>query len=344
MSLRSVCNLAFLATLLAGLLFVRVSLGAPTPVLLGRPAVTDAHTDEVLNRVYGELVADGFRVMLGASVTEADRVKSLIRLGQEQDAVVAAGVFLAADASQTDLVVVDRVTGRFLMRTAEAAGPVEDQPALLGRRTVEILRASLLDFLAESLRRAATKTLPLSDVPSIHAPLRAAPRWELQGGLGLISGFGGVGAALLPVARVGFRAAEAVNVRVTGAWLGTQPTVDSANGSATVDQAIAVVECVVQPWPRWRIRPAVSVGTGTYYVGVNGTGVPPYVASHSRAFTWALLAGVGAALALAPHVDLVAEEQMLLSNPGISVRFAGVDEARLGRPNLLTTMSLAGHL
>jgi hypothetical protein len=43
-------------------------------------------------------------------------------------------------------------------------------------------------------------------------------------------------------------------------------------------------------------------------------------------------------------VELVAEGQMLISDPGIAVRFAGVDEATLGRPTILTTMTLAGRL
>src|SRR5579864_8053037 len=74
-----------------------------TLVVLARPAAGGAPASEVLNRARGELVADGFTVLIVDAIAEADRSTALARTGRAAGAAVTAGLFVAEDAGMIDL-------------------------------------------------------------------------------------------------------------------------------------------------------------------------------------------------------------------------------------------------
>jgi hypothetical protein len=135
-----------------------------------------------------------------------------------------------------------------------------------------------------------------------------------------------------------------VQLRLTGAWLGTQPRVDAPNGNATVEQGIALVECLAQFGRHDRVRPLVSIGAGGYYVGVTGSDDPPHLGAHNVDLALAFDGGAGVLLPVGPHVEIGMEAHALVTAPGIAVRFIDRDVARIGRPSLLGAISLAGWI
>lgn len=334
---------------LALIVTTRLAHAASTLVVVVRPAAGEANASEVLNRARGELVADGFEVLLVDAMPEANRVEAVMRKGHENGAAIAAGLFVADDASTIELCLVDELTGRVLVRRLDVQpNSSEHAPEVLARHTVDLLRASLLDFLVQSLRssvsdaRASRKSAPVVDT----VPESGESRWAIEAGLGVLGSFQGVGPSVAPLARVRFAISHNFQLRATGSWFGTQPRVASSNGTgnATVEQGIAVLECVARFWRSRRFQPELSLGAGTYYVATNGNGVAPYPSKESNGFAAAFDAGIGVGTPIGAHFELLLELHAIVTAPGVAIRFLDSDAARIGRPSLLSTISLAGWI
>ncbi|MCL2447613.1 MAG: hypothetical protein FWD17_01560 [Polyangiaceae bacterium] len=309
------------------------------------PARSDAET---MQRVRGELAADGFEVVVIDRI-DTDRVAALARLGRETGTTVCGGVFVDA-ARGIDLVLVDPATGRSATRHLEGgSGSPAPAPEVIARRAVDLLRVSLVDFLVESLRTAKRERTPQSVPPAevhvqtAHAP-ETARHWAIEAGVGLLAGLGGVGPAVSPITRVRFAPAPPWQLRLTVGWLGSEPRVDGPGGSASIQQGVAVVEGALEmAHTRW-LRPIVSAGAGVYYAGADGTGTATSHGEHASALALALDAGLGGAVPLLPRLDAVVEAHAIVATPGLAVRFVDTDVARIGRPSILLTLTIAGWI
>jgi hypothetical protein len=328
----------------------RVAIADPTLVVLVRPTAGGASANEVLHRARGELAADGFKVVVVDALPEPGRVAGLTRVGRDAGAVVVAGFFVADDASTIDLSLVDEITGRALERHLEASpGAPPPPPEVLARRSVDVLRASLLDFLVETLRTVVSEshTPPKAEKPTqpSEPPVRPHPKWAIEAGLGMLASFQGLGPSIAPLGRLRFAAAAPLQLRATAAWLGTQPSVEATTGTATVEQGVAVLECIGQPWQASRIRPSLSLGAGVYYLGVTGHGAtPPSQDLRSNAFHVAFDGGLGAAALLGPDLELQLEIHGLVTAPGFALRILDAVPAYVGRPSILGTITLVGWI
>jgi hypothetical protein len=316
-------------------------------VVLARPPPGHTGDTEVANRVRGELLADGFSVQWVDATPDGDRVATLTRASHVAGAAVAAGLWVAEDGRAIELVLVDGLTGRSLVRRLEPEpGSAGQAPEVMARRSVDFVRAGLLDFLVESLRSAVSDA---HRVPPVVPKAEASDgteksRWAIEAGVGVLGSFEGVGPATMPVARVRFAASPTWQLRITTAWLGTQPLLEFPTGTASVAQGIALLECSAHFWRRRIFRPLVSFGAGTYYVGVTGSGAAPDRGERSTAFSFAFDAGVGVAAAMGSHFEVLLEAQAILAEPGIGIRFVGVDSARIGHPSVLGTLTIAGWI
>jgi hypothetical protein len=120
--------------------------------------------------------------------------------------------------------------------------------------------------------------------------------------------------------------------------------VQTQAGSATVEQGVAVVECAVEiAHGRW-LRPVASLGAGAYYVGVDGTGTATSRGQHAGIVAFALDAGAGAAIPLTARLEAIVEAHAVLAEPGIAIRFFDIDAAKIGRPSILATVTIAGWI
>ncbi|MGA2450637.1 MAG: hypothetical protein ABTD50_18375 [Polyangiaceae bacterium] len=335
----------------------RVASADPVLVLIAEPTGGTPVSTEVANRVRGELIADGFHVELGPSVPDADRTGALRRAGRAGGAAIVAGLFVDDNTGRIDMYLLNTFSDGVVARRVEAPTRSPDEgPQVVARHAVTLLRATLLDFVVEGLRSAfAAPPKPPSRLSSPAAPppsqsrddaseRRPSPRLAVEGGLGVMGGFGGVGPAVMPVLRFRLAATENLQVRLMGAGLGAAPSLQAQTGSATVQQDLVQLDAIVSAgrgrWP----RPLAGVGVGAYYAGVTGSGTLPYQGHDDSALTLAVAGAVGLGATIARDVDLSLELQALVAEPGVVVRFADATAARLGRPLLFATFTVTGWM
>jgi hypothetical protein len=321
-----------------------------TLVVVGQRKPSAPEADRLVYRLRGELAADGIDVNPGEVPIAATGVDSLAQEARDAGAAVGAALVVGNDGRTIELTLVDPSTARVFRRQLDLdTGTEPSATEVLARRSVDLLRASLLDFMVESLRVAIARSPPTANhrAPAeAPAPSRGL-RMNLGGGVGLLTSFRGVGPALLPVVRAGV-ASEAADahwqLRATAAWLGTRPVVTTPTGSATIDQGVAVIETALSPWTGRTFEPLASLGLGVYYAGAHGVGEPPYRGRQDSSFALALSTGIGAVVRAASAIDVAIDVQAFVTAPGLAVRFLDEDAARIGRPSVLASITVAGRL
>ena len=338
-----------MAALFAALLLVTRSGRASTEsalIVLVRPNTTTPAVTEALTRVRGELTADGFEVAMIDAATTSDPERTLARVGQQTSAAATLGIFIRDEASTVELWVIDRVTNKTLVRRVQAErGEDWRAPEVLARRVVELLRASLLEVLVKTPRR--TNETPSPQTPPDKGAARALERprsWGIDGGAAVLAGFGGVQAAIVPLARFRMSLGESFNARVTLAGLGTRPTVDAADGTAAISQEMALLELVIVLARSTWVRPVLSLGAGPYHVGAEGSAHWPNQGDHVALWALAADAGTGISLPLSSTFEISIEGHVILATPYPVIRFLGNDIAHTGRPSVFGAVTLVGWL
>jgi hypothetical protein len=319
----------------------------PALVVLVRPPARSALVDEAMTRIRGELVADGFDVRIVDAPPGASTVSVLAHADQGPSAAATLGLFLHADAKIAEVWVVDRLTNKTVMRSIEMpASSTGSAPEVLARRSVELLRASLLEILVDARERPVES--PDARVNASQWAAKALEprpsRWGFEAGALVLKGFGGVGGALMPVARVRFVFERRLAARVTLAGLGTRPLVESPYGSASVRQELGLLELVGEIAPESRLRPALSVGAGTYHLGVDGSAAWPYAGLEDNRFVFAADAGAGLSLSFTASFAVALEGHATLVTPYPVIRFLEMDTAEIRNPLLSAVLTLMVRL
>jgi hypothetical protein len=327
---------------------------APARAASGRIVVVaestaDPALSSVLVRIQGELVAEGFDVVIDSAT--ADRPpESLADAAERNDALAVIGLSYDEPAREVELRVVDRLTNKTLVRRAPFGGAEDSQAAeVLAVRAVDLLRASLLELLAPPRvtppplapalqpQRARAASFAERALPSDS---RHAVSVEL--GAGVLTSLTGVGPAILPVARAQHRVFERFALRVGVAGLGSKPRVDAAQASAQVAQDFAEVGLVLNLLSTHGLRLTGSLAGGLLYTLVEGQAEAPYRARRSALWSALLDGGIGLDLRVSSRFDLCFETHALLADPYPTVRFIQEERARSGLPSLFETVTLAG--
>lgn len=309
-------------------------------VFVGGQAGSEQGANELSNRVRGELVADGFAVEPVRPVVPSERMAFVREKGRGAGGPITVGLFIDEDPEGIDIVLLDTLSGRTAVRHVDRPTH-EEAPEVVARHAVDLLRASLLDFAITGLRDAAAS--PKREAPTTHVGPsgRSATRWAIEGGVGVVAGFAGVGASVAPVVRLRLATNRDFQLRLTGAGLGSNPSVQTDRGKAAVQQAVVLADgTAVLGQSRW-LRPFLVLGAGIYDAGVTGTGIPPYQGESGHAIAFAVDGGVGLATSITPSMDVSLELHGVVAEPGIGVRFLDEDAARLGQPAVLVTLTLA---
>ncbi|MGA3122167.1 MAG: hypothetical protein ABSF69_15510 [Polyangiaceae bacterium] len=321
-------------------------------VILVRPTAADDTIGEALNRVRGELVAEGF------DVAEVDVLPDLApptpgSATPEDAALATIDLSVEEGAHVVDLRVIDRITNKTVIRrTPVESGTTSSTAEVLAVRAVELLRASLLELLLESRPSAPNpNATAVSEVR--HASKWAAqglpherePVWAVEVGALVVTDLGGIPPAVLALARIRRALFGPLSLRATVAGLGTEMRAASAAGEATVTQNIGLIECVASLWAAAVIHPFVSIGGGILYTSVEGHAVFPYQAqSNPPQWSAAADASLGAEVKLGRRFALSLEGHALLAQPYPVVQLLGADVARTGHPAILGSLSVVGWL
>jgi hypothetical protein len=323
----------------------------PVTVLLLRRVPADEILAEAVLRIKGELVAGGFQVAVAdidSSEPGEDPRALMEQAGQDLAPSATIGIFGNLDQGSAELWVVDRITGKTVIRRIEVQAS-SDRPIseVLAIRAQELLRASLVEFLVEENRPNPAIAAPS---PQIHrwvkqaVESRVAP-WTLALELGATTfgGWGGIGPAVAPAARLRMALGERFWARLTALGLGSGPRVNwNSTFSASVSQSLVLLEVASWLRPRRLVRPLFSLGLGLERVAVEGTATLPYQGERNARWFAAGDAGVGVSLRLQAHWEVQLEVHALFATPRPAVRFLDTEVARAGQPTLLAILTLAG--
>jgi hypothetical protein len=330
---------------------------APKVILLRRPAVPAA-VSEALVRLQAELTVEGFDAQVIEIDLGTDVRAALERLAPTMAATAVVAVVASADPASAELWVVDRVTGKTVVRRVHADPKATRIAEVLSVRAVELLRASFLELAISSRPAPDVVEAPLPPPPVVTRfvtePLEEAEpdwRWAVEaggGGMGAIQGASGGTTFLgefLPVARVQRAFGPRLCARISFAGLGTQAHVDLPGGYADVSQTIGLIEALVRFRRGRRLEPVISLGAGFLRVSAEGHETAPYIGGNAWHLSAAADAGAGLRIPLrARRVELGVEVHALLAEPYPVVRFFQTEVARAGRPSMLASVTLLGGI
>jgi hypothetical protein len=302
-------------------------------VIVLEPAGTGASAHRCLTRIREELLAGGFEVQVVDPSPKTDPASIAEAMQHQPDS--AATIALLGDPSlgPSELWILDRTGARPEVR--RIAVPTDDEahiPEVLAIRTIEVFRASALQRLVES-NRVRLPPAPACPAPELAAPLaEQRPRIGVELGLAVVDNVRGPGPAEIPVARLDVRLTGPLFARMTIEGLGSRPSVQTSEGSATVSQNLGLVGLGAIFRRDHRLMPIVSLGAGALYVTSDGSGIYPFVGHRDSTWTALLDGGVGLTAALSKQLAVTVEFHALLAAPHPVVRFAGADAGTIARP------------
>ena len=322
----------------------------PPKVILVRPPAAPPSVTEALVRLRGELLAAGFDAEVVELALGADVRASLERVAPATSgpATALVAVVASADPGTAELWVIDRVTGKTVVRRVNAgAADPSRMSEVLAVRAVELLRASFLE-------------LAIGNAPGAETPVIAAPAverwatatleesdwgWAIEAGAGTADAVGGPWNVVLSVARIERAFGERFCARATFAGLGTETRVGTPGGYVGLSQTTLLLEGVVRFRHGRRIEPLVTVGVGTLRLGADSHEAAPYQAESGARWSTAADIGAGLRFPLRRHrFELGVEAHALFAQPYASVRFFDSEIARAGRPSLMGSVTLLGGI
>jgi hypothetical protein len=315
-------------------------------VFLVRSNSSTASAKEAMNRIEGELTAEGFVVAIVDSTGASES-------NRQDTGAVSIELVVDPDEQAAELRVVDRLTNKTVIRrTAIEAQETSTVAQVLAVRAVELLRASLIELLIRAHPPPAAATSPAVKFAAERASTWAADALQLQrdstwgfdAGSAALIGFAGIGPAILGLIRARFVLGRTFQLRATLAGLGTSPSVQGPFGSASVSQEIGLLEVVATPWSDAVVSPVISLGAGPLFAAVDGRAASGSLAVQTAGWAIALDSGAGIALRLSDRFDLSLEVHAFLTRPYLVPRFNGVDGERIDQPSLLGTLAIVGWL
>jgi hypothetical protein len=318
--------------------------GPPSRVALVRPASADRVLHEATTRVRAELLDAGFEVV-DVDAAPGDARSEVEGAALEGPCFATIAMNRAADGAFADVWISDHVTGKTVVRRLGVRTDT-NAPSVLAIRTLELLRASLLEAAAK-VPPAEPPMAPASDVMKWVAPALpdAAPSKApaLRGtviGFGalILDGLQGIGLAVGPTiaASQGFGPWFA-RIAWAGPLLG--PDLQMATGSATVRQELGALEI------GWASAPApvgvdAWIGAGGYDLHTDGSASAPYRALGGDVASLLTTAGVGALAQLSPRVLLALDVTAVVLTPQPIVVIAGRDAGSAGLPSIGASLGM----
>ena len=347
----------------------------------------DGPCQEIVTRIVAELMADGVSVVALTCPTAAPacvagsgaRVSAIV-LVQVRDNVRAVEVH-AAEPSQPGYLVPARATvpAARVRRLAEAQ--TGGGPAALAVRTVEVLRAMLVegagaelppgsvaarDSSAAATVRARPASPPASpaDAEVSAEPSRALvavgpANITLGAGAAMFAGFDGLNPAFGPALTIGRRAADHVMLSLALAGPGFGRDQSNAAGTVSVRHEMAALQADLLGLFLRRFVLRVGVGAGLYHVSIDGSPPPGAVSvtpmgiradpmlgvgRSAGAFSGLLSWSAGVVTNLRPHLGIFVDARMLVLTPTPVVSLNGLEVGRVGNPQISLSAGLEFRL
>jgi hypothetical protein len=323
---------------------------------------------EAINRLRGELASLKLEVLLlprpPSSELGGDDARAWLERTAREHGIDAAVEVIGESAPQAvDVWIFQRAPWRSQVTRVELASDTPNPAGALAIRAVEVLRSYILqaDLAAKGRKHegdepevppaAQTDQVTASrdrDVPpaayeSDFADSSSA-RAGLELGIGILTGVDGIGPALLPLLRAGWRARPWLVVQATLSGLGTEPELRVSAGTVRValDQgSLGICYC---PISRQALAPYVALAAGVMRTSLYGEANSP-ARGHSVEH-WSLLldAGLGARLRLPGRFYSTLTGHVHLLMPHVAIHVVDQQVASTGRPNLAANLTLGAWL
>jgi hypothetical protein len=269
-------------------------------VVVALPANANHAIREALGRLGGEATSVGFDVRFVDAGTEAVSPDRLDGLGQglRPAAVVAfSGSQTGEPAGHSlDVLFLDRTSGRTFVEHFVVEGEEAEDRAevIVAVRAVDFIRARMLDALV----RRAKAQVPIEPPPP-------APRHRLAyaaGGALVLGTFSGFSPSVTPRLELGYEPAEWLRLSASGFGFGSRPSAESVAGEVDLEQRY-VGASVTALAPSWhRLRAALELGGGAYWLRVRGMAKAPDANSTERLSSAAMVSAIGASWGLSRHL------------------------------------------
>jgi hypothetical protein len=321
-------------------------------VILLQPTTASSALRRSLARIRDELSADRFRVVLADSSTSSDMEAVSESTARDADGGTTLAVFGDPQAGEAELCIVRRRARRIAVRRATVVvDDPERMPEALAARALELLRATALELSIESRRapppqkppepRPEVETTPTSATsPFAAAAAREARIVAVTMGIGIWNSVEGPSPAVVPMGRIGVRLSGWAWARVSVAGLGSRPRIDTAHGSATISQSLALAELAAVFRPERSFHPMLSLGAGALNVAILGTGAAPFEGRDPHRWSAAFDGGVGVWFGVSSRAALVAELHALVAEPHPVLRFVDIRAATVAYPSVMLTLAL----
>jgi len=348
-----------LTSMLVGLTGIDSLARAATVVLVRSPKPT-AVAAEATVRLRGELVAAGFDVRVIDPPLGADVRASLEEAATAPD-VEAVVAILGGDSGggggggdlpeeSAELWVIDRVTGKTVVRRVSKQAQAHHGAEVLSIRALELLRASFLEVaLAAGRAPKVVQQAPPTEVTrwtdaaiADAAVRRLRPTWAIEAGACVLGSLEGLAPSVMPVARIQRAFGELWLGRLTVAGLGTTPALDGKDGKPKVKQEFGLFEAALRFRRDNVFLPFLSLGVGATHVSATGQGNHFPLTEAASSARWSFTADLGAGLHISPwgRVELAWEAHAQVAQPYPSITYDSREVVAAGRPTLVSTLTL----
>jgi hypothetical protein len=330
----------------------------------GGPRHDDA-TQEIATRIIAELMAAGIAVMAAACAADDP---ACIRPSQPG---LLATVLISDEPSGPALEVKPAGspagTARAWRLGAEANG--ESRPAALAVRTVELVRALLLEpppgttAVADDAAGSQPDDAAGADTDddgvvwqqgddahpddaverkSEPPPPRPAPVFMMAASVGMavMGSFSGIGASYGPTIRFVRRTSEHVALSVLLAGPLFASKLEAPTGTVRVRQEMLVADVSLTGKLGPRVQSRAGLGAGVYHIAVNGNVHDLGSGRQEGAFCVAIAWSLGLVATLLPDVGLFVDGAMVLLTPTPVVLLQGFELGRAGNPGILVSSGI----
>jgi hypothetical protein len=310
------------------------------PAARGTVVLLDPEGSPLARRLQQELEALGFRVEVRSARSAA--------LAHELRAphVIAAIEVRPARSGQVELVAVAPQSSDPIRRSLPIAARQDPAAAeLVATRTVELLRALRLELEAAGKREGA---------PAAAARAAVEPEPEVARDSGAVVEsssavlLGGAALSSAPPFRPGASGWFAMGWRATPRWSSVfeiavplvAANLERAEGEVEASMTSYRVGAWLESSRAALAGAGVGAGLGLEYLAFRGYAAEPYTSDDARQWTWGPWLRAGGALRLSSRLRAVTSVTAVLSLPPTTVRLAGRDVARFGRPSVHAAVGL----
>lgn len=301
-----------------------------------RVAVVELPAAEITARLVAELRFLGFAPEVVPPPATTDPA-ALVDLARMHGAAAAIAVDTAGGRVQ--VWILDRMTGKLVARQlALAPGPTDDEPREIAVRSVELLRASLLEV-------EQAPPPPEAEIPVTPAARRTLRRPRPRFGAAVALAVGGAPGGLPVAAHARAHARYMPHPRIGVILSGTAPLhaleVSAPEGSARIRTGwLGLGPRVALRRPDATLVPDLSATVGAAFVSMDGLPAPGHVGTRALVVDTIFEGDAGLEIALSPRVRLRLEAAAATCARTVRVRFAGRPVATWCRPHVLGSLGI----